>query len=93
MKEVEKSVVDVAKSLGVDHEYVLTKLKCLVDNSPEDNIVLNAVKEIGKAIGTIGGITVKHRETGIIGLFQGFEPDQLEEAKRPKLVESTEKGE
>jgi predicted metalloendopeptidase len=77
MKEVEKSVVDVAKSLGVDHEYVLTKLKCLVDNSPEDNIVLNAVKEIGKAIGTIGGITVKHRETGIIGLFQGFEPDQL----------------
>ena len=93
MKEVEKSVVDVAKSLGVDHEYVLTKLKCLVDSSPEDNIVLNAVKEIGKAIGTIGGITVKHRETGIIGLFQGFEPNQIEEVKRPELVESIEKGE
>ena len=93
MKEVEKSVVDVAKSLGVDHEYVLTKLKCLVDSSPEDNIVLNAVKEIGKAIGTIGGATVKHKETGIIGLFQGFQPDQLEEAKRPELAEITEKGE
>jgi hypothetical protein len=93
MKEVEKSVVDVAKSMGVDHEYVLTKLKCLVDSSMEDNIVLNAVKELGKAIGTIGSTTIKQKETGIIGLFQGFEPDQLELAKRPELVESIEEGE
>jgi hypothetical protein len=59
----------------------------------EDNIVLNAVKELGKAIGTIGGVTIKQRETGIIGLFQGFEPGQLESAKRPELVELTEEGE
>lgn len=90
MKEVEKSVVDVAKTMGVDHEYVLETLKTLVDNSPEDNIVLNAVKEIGKAIGTIGGATIKQRETGIIGLFQGFQPDQLESAKRPELKESND---
>lgn len=87
MKEVEKSVVDVAKTMGVDHQYVLETLKTLVDNSPEDNIVLNAVKEIGKAIGTIGGATIKQKETGIIGLFQGFQPDQLEGAKRPELEE------
>ena len=93
MKEVEQSVVDVAKSMGVDHEYILTKLKCLVDSSIEDSIVLNAVKELGKAIGTIGGVTIKQRETGIIGLFQGFEPGQLESAKRPELVELTEEGE
>ena len=92
MKEVEQSVVDVAKSMGVDHEYILTKLKCLVDSSIEDSIVLNAVKELGKAIGTIGGVTIKQRETGIIGLFQGFEPGQLESAKRPELVELTEEG-
>ena len=49
--------------------------------------------EIGKAIGTIGGATIKQKETGIIGLFQGFEPQQLESAKRPELIESTEKGE
>ena len=87
MKEVEQSVVDVAKTMGVDHEYVLVTLKTLVDSSQEDNIVLNAVKEIGKAIGTIGGITVKQRDTGIIGLFQGFEPEQLESAKRPEIEE------
>ena len=90
MKEVEQSVVDVAKTMGVDHEYVLVTLKTLVDSSQEDNIVLNAVKEIGKAIGTIGGITVKQRDTGIIGLFQGFEPEQLERAKRPEIEESND---
>jgi len=90
MKEVEKSVVDVAKTMGVDHKFVLDTLKTLVDNSQEDNIVLNAVKELGKAIGTIGGITVKQRETGIIGLFQGFHPDQLEDARRPGIEESND---
>jgi hypothetical protein len=90
MKEVEQSVVDVAKTMGVDHEYVLVTLKTLVDSSQEDNIVLNAVKELGKAIGTIGGITVKQRDTGIIGLFQGFEPEQLESAKRPEIEESND---
>ena len=90
MKEVEQSVVDVAKTMGVDHEYVLVTLKTLVDSSQEDNIVLNAVKELGKAIGTIGGITVKQRDTGIIGLFQGFEPEQLERAKRPEIEESND---
>ena len=26
MKEIEKSVLDVAKGLGIDHEYILEKL-------------------------------------------------------------------
>ena len=87
MKEVEKSVVDVAKTMGIDHEYVLEKFKCLADSSPEDHIVLNATKELGKAIGTIGTTTIKQKEQGIIGLFSGFEPDQLEAAERPKELE------
>ena len=87
MKEVEKSLVDVEKKMGIDHEYVLEKFKCLADSSPEDHIVLNATKELGKAIGTIGVTTIKQREQGIIGLFSGFEPDQLEAAERPKVLE------
>ena len=89
MKEVEKSVVDVARTMGIDHEYVLEKLKCLADGSQEDNIVLNATKELGKAIGTIGTTTIKQKEQGIIGLFSGFEPDQLEAAERPKKLEES----
>jgi hypothetical protein len=89
MKEVEKSVVDVAKTMGIDHEYVLEKLKCLADGSQEDHIVLNAAKELGKAIGTLGTTTIKQREQGIIGLFSGFEPDQLEAAERPMKLEES----
>jgi len=95
MKEVEKSVIDVAKTMGIDHEYVLEKLKCLADGSPEDHIVLNATKELGKAIGTLGTTTIKQKEQVIIGLFSGFEPDQIEAAERPKKLEeiNIKKGE
>jgi hypothetical protein len=89
MKEVEKSVVDVAKTMGIDHEYVLEKLKCLADGSQEDHIVLNAAKELGKAIGTLGTTTIKQKEQGIIGLFSGFEPGQLEAAERPMKLEES----
>lgn len=87
MKEIERSVVDVAKGMGITHDWVLEKLKQLAEEGGNDHIKLNAVKEVGKAIGTTGGITVKERSTGVIGLFQGFEPAQIEGAKRPLVIE------
>jgi len=45
---------------------------------------LQSTKEIGKIIGTTGN-TIKQKEMGIIGMFQGFSPEQLEDAKRPEL--------
>ena len=86
MQEVEKSVLDIAKGMGLDHEYVLNKLKCLADSSSDDGIVLQSTKELAKIIGT-SGITIKSREMGIIGMFQGFTPEQLEKAERPQLKE------
>ena len=88
MQEIEASALEVAKELGVDHRYVLRSLKCLAENSGDDNIQLQAVKELGKAIGTLGG--TKKIETGVVGLFQGFSQDQLEAASRPSLADSTE---
>ena len=84
MQEVEKSVLDVAKSLGLDHEYVLTKLKHLADYSEDDNIILQSTKEIGKVVGT-SGVTVKQRDVGVFGMFQGFSPEQLEQVERKAL--------
>ena len=84
MQEVEKSVLDVCKGMGLDHEYVLKKLKCLADNSSDDGIVLQSTKELAKIIGT-AGTTVKSREMGIVGMFQGFSPEQLEKAERPQI--------
>ena len=76
--------MDVAKENGLDHEYVLRKLKHLADFSEDDNIILQSTKEIGKIIGTTG-MTMKQKEVGVIGMFQGFSPEQLETAER-KMV-------
>jgi hypothetical protein len=81
MHEIEKSVLDVAKELGVDHKYVLNKLKNLADYSEDDNIVLQSAKELGKIVGT-SGTTVKQREVGLLGVFQGFSPEELDGATR-----------
>ncbi|MAC51448.1 MAG: hypothetical protein CME31_02780 [Gimesia sp.] len=88
MKEIEKTVLDIAKELGIDHKYVLDKLKTLADYSEDDNIVLQSTKELGKIVGTSGN-TVKQREVGLLGMFQGFSPEQLEGVERDqKQIES-----
>lgn len=85
MNEIEKSVLDVAKGLGIDHEYILNKLKHLADYSEDDNIVLQSAKELGKIVGTSGNL-VKQKETGLLGVFQGFSQDQLEGAKKQPQI-------
>ena len=89
MKEIEKSVMDVAKEMGLDHSFVLQKLKHLANYSDDDNIILQSTKEIGKIIGT-SGTTVKQREMGILGMFQGFTPEQIETANRKEISNGQE---
>ena len=84
MKEVEKGVQDVAKSLGIDHEYILNNLKILAESSADENIALQSLKELGKAIGTLGG-GVKKIEQGVVCLFSGFSSKQIEQAERKAL--------
>ena len=50
---------------------MIQKLKDLADYSEDDNIQLQSVKELGKAIGTVGN-TIKQKEIGVVGMFQGF---------------------
>ena len=85
MNEVEKGVVDIAKGLGIDHEYVLRRLKALADTGEEENVVLQSLKELGKIIGTSNPAT--KRDVGIVGMFQGFSPKQLEQAERKELTD------
>jgi len=87
MSEIEKGVNDIAKSLGINHEYVLNKLKCLVDRSDDDNIVLQSVKELGKIIGTSG---VTKKDVGILGVFKGFSREQLEDTNHQIAVKPLE---
>ena len=57
--------------------------------SEDENISLQSLKELGKAIGTIGG-QVKKIETGVLGMFQGFQPEHLTSAKRPEITDGKE---
>ena len=91
MSEVEKGVVDIAKGLGIDHEYVLRRLKTLADNGADDNVILQSTKELGKIIGTTGQ-TVKHKDVSILGMFQGFSPQQIEGAERKEITEGETHG-
>ena len=84
MTDIEKGVLDVAKELGIDHKYILDRLKCLADNSEDDNIILQSTKELGKIIGTSVN-SIKQKEVGIYGMFQGFSPEQIESVK-PKEI-------
>jgi len=88
MSEIEASALEVAKELGIDHRYILRTLKCLAENGTDDNIQLQAIKELGKAVGTLG--QTKKVETGVVGLFQGFSQEQLEGASRGVLKEAEE---
>jgi len=81
MEEIQKSVKDVAENLGINHEYVLRSLKHLADFSEDENISLQSLKELGKAVGTLGG-GPKRIETGVVGMFQGFSPEQIQGARR-----------
>ena len=91
MEEIQKSVLDVAKGLGVDHEYILGKLKHLADYSEDDNIILQSAKELGKIVGTSNN-NIKQKEVGLMGVFQGFSQEQLEGASRDqKQIEGESK--
>ena len=86
MSEIEKGVLDVAKEMGIDHEYILDRLKRLADYSEDDNIILQSTKELGKIIGTSGTV-VKQRDIGILGMFEGFSPEQLQTADRKEITD------
>ena len=45
---------------------------------------MQSTKEIGKIIGTTG-ITVKQKEVGVFGVFEGFSPEQLQNIERKNL--------
>ena len=83
MSEIEKTSKEIAKELGIDHTYILGSLKQLADTSEDQNIALQSLKELGKAIGTLGG--VKKIETGVVGMFQGFSPEEIDVAQRKNL--------
>ena len=61
----------------------------LAESSADENIALQSLKEMGKAIGTLGG-GVKKIESGVVGLFSGFSPEQIANVERKALGSAKE---
>ena len=52
---------------------------------------MQSAKELGKIVGTSGN-NIKQKEVGLLGVFQGFSPDEIEGASRDqKQISSGEK--
>jgi hypothetical protein len=82
LKALSESAKDVAKSLGLNHEWVLNNLKSIAETSISDKVKLEAVNNIGEIIGTKGDVK---KETGqLLGAFHGFSGGDLTLAQRPK---------
>ena len=52
---------------------------------------MQSTKEIGKIIGTTG-TTVKQKEVGVFGVFQGFSPEQLESIENKRIDDGNTSG-
>ena len=74
----------VFAELGVDLDYLIKSCKSEIDNGKNGSDRLNALKMMWEAFGVV---PEKQKATEITGIFQGFEPTQLEEIKRPALPE------
>ena len=78
-KKVAEEVKDIAKELGIDHEYILGSIKTIADDADVDpKTALEALKTLGKAIGTTEPETNKLRG-GVVGYIQSFAQNKLEE--------------
>jgi len=84
--EVSKSISDIATALGVDHEYIIKKLKAFSDYAKDENVGLRAVTELGKIVGTVGN-QPKLLQTGIVGVFSGFDEKHFKRIDGPNSME------
>ena len=80
---MDKNKENVMNQLEINLYYLLKKAKDEVDTSKNGSDRISALKMLWDAF----GVVEKQKVTEIAGVFQGFEPKQLDEAKRPELSE------
>jgi len=86
---MDKNKEDVMGKLEIDLHYLLKRAKEEVDNGKNGSDRISALKMLWDA----WGVVEKQKVTEVTGIFQGFEPKQIEEVKRPALPEYESHGE
>ena len=81
-----EEIKPVLQSLGISPELVLEGIRDIAtDEEAKHSDKLKALFELGEIL----ELKETHKVTEVTGaLFQGFEPQQLEATKRPKLKEA-----
>ena len=75
---------DVMGELHVNLKYLLERAKDECDNGKNGSDRLRALQMLWDAFGVV---PERQKVTEVTGIFKGFEPEQIEEAKRPALPE------
>jgi len=83
MNPTKEELTEVFNGLGVDLKFLIERAKDQVEGGKTGSDKIAALKMLWEAYGVIE----KQKITEIAGVFQGFEPAQIEDAKRPELPE------
>ena len=81
----------VCEELGIDNKTVLKDIQAAAKNSEKEDVRLRALFKLADIL----DLEDKNqtRVTQVTGaLFQGFSPEQIEEAERPEITEGTKDG-
>ena len=74
------------EALGLNENYVLTNIKEVIDSCTKDDTKLKALFKLADILDMED--KNKTQVTTVTGaMFQGFTPDKLEAAERPKEIE------
>ena len=85
MNPTKEELTEVFASLDVDLKFLIREAKDQVIDGKNGSDKMNALKMLWEAF----GVVTQKKVTEVAGIFQGFEPAQLKEVKRPSLPEAT----
>ena len=82
----EEELKPFMEELGIDENYILKNIKSVVDSAPKEDTKLKALFKLADIMDMED--KNKTQVTQISGaLFQGFTPEQVEAAERPKELD------
>ena len=88
MNPTKEELTEVFASLDVDLKFLIREAKDQVIDGKNGSDKMNALKMLWEAF----GVVTQKKVTEVAGIFQGFEPAQLKEVKRPSLPEHQTTG-
>ena len=88
MNPTKEELTEVFASLDVDLKFLIQEAKDQVIDGKNGSDKMNALKMLWEAF----GVVTQKKVTEVAGIFQGFEPAQLKEVKRPSLPEHQATG-